>query len=372
MSLTIFVFLIILSLLVFVHELGHFLAAKKMGIKVEEFGFGLPPRLWGLKRGGTIYSLNWLPIGGFVRLLGENGDEKIKKTDQRAFVNKTRKQRATVVVAGVLMNFLLGWLVVSFIFYRGVMVPAEKVIVEQVIVGSPAERAGLKEKDKIGEIIIGGRLGERKKIDSSQQLIELTKSHLGQELILMVERSGAEEISEIAVRAREDHPPDQGPLGIVITDLEKKQFVWYKAPFFGLIQSMQISFNLLLTIAAIIWRLLTAAEVPKEIAGPVGILQVTNQAVRFGFDAVLQMLGLLSLNLAVANLLPIPALDGGRLLFIGIEAISGKRVKARWERRAHEIGMLILLLLLVMITINDIGRILTTTALGAKIRSVLP
>jgi len=373
MLLTFIVFLIILSILVLVHELGHFLVAKKLGIKVEEFGFGLPPRLWGIKKGETVYSLNSMPIGGFVKLYGEEGEEERNskseirnpKLKNRAFYARPVWQRSLVLVAGVAMNFILGIFVVSFLFTQGVMVPTDRVHIEKVVAGSPAEQVGLKEKDVIkkvksqkSKVKIGKPQDapvEELEIKKGDQLTNFTKEHLGEEIVLTIIRDGIEQ--EIVVIPRQEYPSDQGPIGIVISNYEEKKYSLLQAPIFGTKEAFVLSWELAKGIGTTLWKLISFQPVAKDVAGPVGIAQMAGQAVKFGNLAVLELLGLLSLNLAIINILPFPALDGGRLLFVVIEGVTGKKVRANWERYVHQIGMIILLTLMVLVTLNDLVRI---------------
>ncbi len=372
MILTVFVFFIILSILVLVHELGHFVAAKRLGIKVEEFGFGLPPRIWGIKKGETMYSINWLPIGGFVKLYGEDREEensKVKgqssKLSDRAFYARPPWQRAIILVAGVTMNFILAIVVISYLFTQGVMVPVDRVHIDKVVAGSPADQAGLKEKDIVKKLKIpfGNAQGrqntkvktEEIEIKNGETLVNKTKEHLGQQISLIIVRNGQE--MEVMLIPRKDYPKDQGPLGIVISNYEEKKYPLAQAPILGLKESFKLSWELLKGIGTTLFKLVTFQSVSKDIAGPVGIAQMTGQAIKFGQSAVLELMGLLSLNLAIVNILPFPALDGGRLLFVVIEATTGKKIRAQWERYAHQVGMAILLALIVLVTLNDLVRI---------------
>lgn len=370
MLLTALIFFLTLSLLVMIHEFGHFFTAKKFGIKVEEFGFGLPPRIWGKKIGETLYSINALPFGGFVRLFGEDdtGDLKNKKKKEskmssRAFFTRPVHQRFLVVIAGVVMNFILGVAVISYLFTRGVMVPVDRVHIEKIVAGSPAETAGLMEGDIIrklksqnAKVKSQNNSEEEVIVKRGEDVTKFTKERLGEEIILTVERQGKE--LSVSITPRKDYPKDEGPMGIAISNFEEKKYAWWEAPIFGTKEALVLSFALVKGIVVTIGKLISFQSVSKDIAGPIGVYQMTGEAIKFGKSAVLELIGLLSLNLAIVNILPIPALDGGRLLFIVIEGITGKRIKTTWERYIHQIGMAILLGLILLITLNDVVRVL--------------
>ncbi len=362
MLVTIIVFLLILTVLVLIHEAGHFFVAKKLGIKVEEFGFGLPPRAFGIKKGETIYSINWLPIGGFVRLYGEDaagsGEVKIKNEEikdmKRAFFARSAWHRALIVFAGVFMNFVLAVLIISY-FYGvvGVQVPGNKVIISEVTKGSPAQKSGLKAGDTI-------EAADNKKITSPNQLISITKSHLGERVKLKIESEKSKIIREISVTLRKVYPSDEGPMGVAIMpNIIIKKYPLYQAPFVGLVEALKDSWLIISGLGLVLSDLFFHAQVPKGVAGPVGIAQLTGQFIQVGPLAVLSFVSLLSLNLAILNILPVPALDGGRLFFILIEAITGHKVSRKFEGYTHAIGMAILLALILLITINDIIHIVT-------------
>ena len=349
--------------MVLIHEAGHFFVAKKLGIKVEEFGFGLPPRAFGIKRGETIYSINWLPIGGFVKLYGEDeaGGGKItnsksqitnNKDTSRAFFSRPVWQRALVVIARGVMNFLLAVLILTYFFgISGVQIPGDKVFVTDIVKDSPAQVSGLKTGDQIVSI-------NSEKITSPTQLVSVTKQHLGKKAALQIKRVG--ESKTIEIIPRKTYPVNQGPIGIGISsDVIVKKSPLYQAPFVGLGQAVNYSWLILSGLGMIVYQLLIHAQVPKGVAGPVGIAQLTGQFVAIGPLAVLCFVSLLSLNLAILNILPIPALDGGRLFFILIEGVTGKKVPQRFEGYAHAIGMALLLALIAVITLSDIIRVIS-------------
>lgn len=371
MVVTILVFLLILSVLVLVHELGHYLVAKKLGVKVEEFGFGFPPRVWGKKIGETVYSINLLPIGGFVKLYGEDdaGGGKLgsvaeealtnKKDIKRAFFARPVWQRASIVVAGVVMNFLLAFVILTYLFaFRGVSTPGQDVQIVGVAPHSPAEAVGLRS----GEIV---KSIDGKKITSPNELISYTKSHLGKELTLVVMRDNKTQTIKITPRVH--YPADQGAMGVAIANtVITKKYPLYEAPFIGFKESFKDTWMIGQGLWTTVTTVAVQRQVPQGLAGPVGIAQLTGEFIKIGPDAVLSLVSLLSLNLAVLNILPIPALDGGRFFFILIEAVTRRKVNPVVEGYAHAVGMVFLLVLIALITLHDVIRVVTGQPLLPK------
>lgn len=354
---TVVIFFIVLSILVIIHELGHFFAAKINGIKVEEFGFGLPPRVFGIHIGETLYSINALPFGGFVKLLGEEEQElsgnKLSEADlSRTFSRKKNWQKIMVVVAGVVCNFLLGWVIISYLFTRGVPVPSDIVNVESVVVDSPAEKAGLLKGDKIRTVAFED---EVKKITSTEELTSFAKTYGDQEIKLGVER-GTDKLT-LTIIPRKNPPSGQGALGLVISNYILKKYSITEAPLLGLVESANMTKLIFTELSKTLFKFVTFQKQEAEIAGPVGIARLTSAAARQGTDALLQMIGLLSLNLAVINILPFPALDGGRLALIVYEMIARRKVNPRIEQKLNMIGFAFLLSLIVLVTINDIIKL---------------
>lgn len=373
MLVTILVFLLILSVLVLIHELGHYLVAKKLGVKVEEFGFGFPPRVFGKKIGETIYSINLLPIGGFVKLYGEDeaGAGKLqipnnkfqntentkyeilntKYDERRAFIFRPVWQRASIVFAGVFMNFLLATVIISYLFaYQGVPTPGNTVQIVALAKNAPAAAAGL----HVGDIILSV---DGRSVTSPDAVISYTKAHLGKAIAVSV-KGKAGSVKTIEVTPRVHYPSNEGAMGVAIAqNVVIKKYPWYQAPFVGIRESVVESWMILQGL----WQALTVAAVqhvvPAGLAGPVGIAELTGQFIKVGPEAVLSLVSLLSLNLAILNVLPIPALDGGRLFFILFEAVTRRKVNQKFESYAHMIGMVILLALILFITLHDVLRI---------------
>lgn len=364
MLLTIISFILVLTILVLIHELGHFITAKWLGVKVEEFGFGFPPRAWGKKIGETIYSINWLPIGGFVKLFGEDeagggrvgsvSPEKIEKKDRkRAFFARSVWQRFLIVFAGVFMNFTLATVLLTYIVgVQGIPRPGNEVFVVTVVKNTPAEKAGLTQGDRIVAI-------DALAVDAPEKLITYTKSHVGKQIALtIVTKENKKET--ISLTPRTTYPSNEGAMGVAVgTNVVLQKYPWYQWPFVGLREALIQSWMIVSGLWQLLVQLFTKGQVPQGLAGPVGIAQITGQFVQMGVIPTLSLLALLSLNLAILNILPIPALDGGRLFFIVIEAVFRKKVSPKVEGYAHAIGMALLLALIVLITLHDIIRIAT-------------
>ena len=345
---SIILFVIVLSLLVFVHEFSHFLAAKRSGVDVEEFGFGLPPRVFGKKFKGTIYSINLLPVGGFVRLKGEGG-EGLDFKDQGSFSSASRKNRVFIIVAGVLGNLILAFLIFLFLAIAGYPRFAGQVIIDGVNKDSPAEMSGIKTGDAIIRI-------DNLAVDGAADLVSYTNSHKGVKIEFSILRDGQQ--STVAITPRISPPSGEGPLGVKL--ITKGSIVYdrypiIKAPFKAL-EELGRSVYLVFSALFSMLRTLFSFNVPQGVTGVVGIYKLTQEASGIGFRVLLQFVALLSVNLFVFNILPVPALDGGRLLFIFLETILKRKISPRIENTVNNIGLAVLLAVFIFITISDIRR----------------
>ncbi len=350
-------FILILAVLVLVHELGHFLAAKKNGVLVEEFGFGFPPRLFGIKKGETLYSINLLPLGGFVKLYGEeyHEDKKSKSSlRDRTFIYKKPWQKIVIIVAGILGNFLLGWVIISFLFTQGVPTPTNQVLVESVQKNSPAESAGLQARDQVTKIVVRK---QEYSIKTSEDLILLSKKNAGIPMTVSVKRKGVEK--QLEITPRKNPPSGQGPLGVVVTTpFVEKKYSWIEAPYYGLVFAFETTVRIVQGLSKVIVQFVTFQKTDADVRGPIGIAQITGETIKFGKNAVLELTALLSLNLAVINILPFPALDGGRLVFVLYEWATKKRVNKTVERYVNLFGIVLLLTLAFVISVQDVFRLL--------------
>ena len=534
--LTVIAFIVIFSVLILVHEFGHFIMAKRAGIKVEEFGFGLPPRIWGKKKGETIYSVNWIPFGGFVRMLGEDQADPKMLRSKRSFAAQSMRARVMVIVAGVVMNFLLAWVLMwvgftvgmqpllgpddvlpavnngqivlnqgveiksvdegslaadagfkaediiysisgskvddnnlaaitkdpaksfgviregkaltlqipvndilkatqqklglnfydfgdfprvrifdlkpntvayqaglrsedvilsvngqqifdipqyeslirglpklEYTVYRDGLVQqvtversrARQVIISGVIPGSPADKAGLKNEDII--LTING-----KQLTDSQEIVNYVQDHKDEQLAYMVDRGGQQLFYEIK--------PEAGRVGIMLSELmsyiddqgvsvynadqlasvkeiKNEQYPFYIAIYKSLGETWKLSVTTAQMFTGFVGGLVSRGEIPATVSGPIGIAEMTHVFVQEGFIPLLRFVAVLSLSLAVINILPFPALDGGRLLFIVIEFVIGRKVNQRWENYIHALGYFLIMALILVVTYSDIVKL---------------
>ncbi len=362
MFLTIFIFILILGLLVFVHEFGHFIMAKRAGIRVEEFGFGLPPRIFGIKKGETLYSLNLFPIGGFVKIFGEDGQRKKDPAlDKRAFYNQSLGKRMIIISAGVIMNFILAGVLLGIGHWIGLPTiigdnqtgfEDVKVQIVQITSGSPANEIGIRIGDEIKEVSFGSQKIEVKTVSQVQEFTSLYK---GKEIGVVFERG--DQSFEEKVLVRTNYPDTEGPLGIALARTAIVSQPWYKAIWLGFLSMITLIGVITITFIGFIWQLLTTGQVLVEGGGPVYIFSLTNQATQLGLIYILQFTAILSVNLGIINILPFPALDGGRLIFLLIEKIKGSPVSQKIEGLTHTIGFFILIFLMVLITWRDIIKL---------------
>ncbi len=373
MILTIIIFLIVLSVLVFVHELGHFIVAKRSGMKVHEFGFGFPPRAFGIqkvngkwkfvagnketKTDDTVYSVNWIPLGGFVKIMGEDNDSG---ADPRSFINKPFYQRLATLLAGVIMNFILAGVLLGIGYMAGLPIAVQSlddlpknatfadkhVAIIYVAENSPATKAGLAADDIIEKV--NGQI-----FDNIQSLQGFIKEHKGQKIVFDIQR--VNEHKTISVDSDPNPAEGKGAVGIGMALYGKLKF-----PFFYAIgQGFRTAYEQLVNIATGLYHLFATGAGLKSLGGPVKIAQLTGQVASLGIIPLIQFAAFLSLNLALLNVLPFPALDGGRVLFLIIEKIRRKPNNAKVEQYANAIGFMALLLLMLVITVRDVSQLET-------------
>ncbi len=340
------IFIVALSILVLVHEFGHFFAARKTGVKVEEFGLGLPPRIFGKKIGDTIYSINWLPIGGFCKLYGEDGDGK----GGNSFNHKKPWQKLIIVLGGVLMNLVLAIVIFSTVYsILGVPSETDTVKIIGIAKNSPAEKVGLRENDIILKV-------QDKKIKKPTDLTDEVAKFKGKSVNLVVNKG-----TTVLVEVRDNPPEGEGAIGIAISNTEMVKVPWYQF-YKGIGAGFKEAYYWGKIIGNGVFKMiggLFTGNVPKDVSGPIGMYQATSSINKNqGFLAVIHFFGIVSVNLALVNILPFPALDGGRILFVLYEMISKKKANPKIEMVVNNIGMLLLLGLILLITAGDVSRVL--------------
>lgn len=341
--LTALAFAAIIILLILVHELGHFITAKLSGVKVEEFGFGLPPRMVGVRWGETIYSLNWLPLGGFVKMLGEEDPSA-----PRSLASKSVGTRLLVLSAGSLMNALLPFI----LFSVSLMIPRQVIVgdvrINEVMADSPAARVGLQAGDIITSV-------DNATVRNTADLRYQLQLNLGNQISLGTRRDGTERT--VSLVPRWNPPEGQGAIGISIGmansyTISESYPVWRAVPL-----GVQTCWNSFVLVKNEIVGWFVRRTVP-QVAGPVGIVQITGEVAKRGFSPLFEFAAFLSINLGIINLFPIPALDGGRIAFVLLEWLRrGKRISPKIEGMMHLIGFALLIAAMLAVTYQDIIRI---------------
>ena len=351
MGLSILSFIVLLGILIFVHELGHFLVAKYSGVGVLKFSLGFGPRLVGKKYGETEYLLSLIPLGGYVKLLGESDDDELSPEDRkRSFLQQPVWVRMAIVAAGPLFNFLLAIVIFFMVFMSGVPVLTSQI--GSVQEGSAAAAAGLLENDTITAI-------DGRNIDRWNKLAEIISESEGKVITLTILRGDRR--LEVLVQPKEikthnvfGEEISTYKIGIspskriVVESMNPLRAAWE-----SLIHTWTITKLTLMSIVKLIQGVLS----PRTLGGPILIAQIASAQVKEGLIPFVMFMGLLSINLAVLNLLPIPVLDGGHLLFFLIELVKGSEVNIRWREWAQQVGFAILILLMIFVVIMDVERL---------------
>ncbi|MFA5211152.1 MAG: RIP metalloprotease RseP [Patescibacteria group bacterium] len=396
---TILLFLLILAILVLAHEWGHFFTARFFGMKVHEFGIGFPPRLcgfyhdpktgkkvfvWGKGKSSlkntvsgqdkndlieknefpaTLYSLNLLPLGGFCQIKGENGDEStqdgsdsIENCVQDSFSAKKSWQKIVVLSAGVFMNFILASLVLGFglmvglpadfsggVDEKAIVIEEPSVIIEQIVKNSPAEKVGLSYGDKILFL-------NETAIKNTLELNAFITANQDKEMEMIVLRNN----EKINFKIIPEKNENRYLIGVMIADAGIVRYPWYIAFYKGFLAAIIGFVNIFISFYLLLKNLILGQGLIFDVSGPVGIVNLVGESAKLGFNYILNLIAMLSLSLAAINILPIPALDGGRILFILIGKIKGSPVKQKYENFAHTIGFILLMALIVLVTWRDI------------------
>jgi len=334
-----------LALLILGHEAGHFFVAKLFGMKIDEFGFGFPPRIKAIKKGETEYSLNWLPFGGFVKISGEEEQitdpEKLyalpPEEKKRYFLFQPAWRRFLVIASGIIVNFIIGWMAISFVIMVGT---SPLIIINGVQVGSPAEKAGI----AAGDII--------KNYPTSGDFKNFIDANRGRQMTLEIIRGG-KDLKFTAV-PKVSTGPDEGALGVEFSEAGITREKFFPALVSGFKESILICEATVSAFYELFKNLIVHGSLMAGVVGPVGIFSVAEKTGNIGLIYLLQLIGLISLNLAVLNLIPFPALDGGRLFLIILEKVKGSPVSIKTQSLINGVGFAVLLFLMAIITVRDV------------------
>ena len=352
---TLFIFLLTFTVIIAVHEFGHYLTARLLGMKVLEFAFGFPPRIAAIRHAEIDYSINAIPFGGFVRILGQD-DFAIRQAGEGqpgSFTSKPWWAQAIVLAAGVTMNMILALFVLTIAFATGTTASTGDVRVREVAPDSPALRAGI----QVGDLV---RAIDDREVKRSNDLVNYVRAQArlrpDQEVTLVLERNGRP-VPAVKAVPRAEPPEGQGPLGISLEEVQGPIAVALPEAF-G--QAVALSGQVIAQIAELPGQLLAprgATDAPT-VGGPIEIFRVTGEVAQFGLPTFLKLVGVLSVNLAVLNIVPFPGLDGGRLFFVLLGGIFRVRLTPQVEAAVHAVGFVLLLLLLVVVSIADIRRVI--------------
>jgi regulator of sigma E protease len=356
------IFIIVLAVIVLVHELGHFLLAKIFGVRVEEFGVGIPPRAVGKQIGETLYSANWIPLGGFVKMLGEeNSDEKISESEKsKSFSAKSKWKQALILIAGISFNLIFAWLVISLGFVIGMPAPVGesvfgqtqnvRTVVTGVVPKSPADVAGL----AVGDDVFAVKIGNQPIVNPTAENISsaISKSQTGD--ISISYQRGNYLVKTISITPSTGIVPGERLIGISMEDLGTLKL----SPPFAFLEGAHTTYILTVAtaqgLAQFLWQTVQLKSNWSEVSGPIGIASVVGQATQLGFVYLLSLIALISINLALINLVPFPALDGGRLLFVVIEAVIRRPIPSRVANWLNTVGFFLLLALMIFISVHDV------------------
>lgn len=363
---SIIIFIIILGGLILIHEFGHFILAKRSGIRVDEFGIGFPPRLMRLfKWGETEYTINWIPFGGFVKIFGENPtDDAVAggPDKKRSFAHKSKLTQAAVIGAGIVSNVLTGWLLLSIIFAVGFSASTElypertlenvAVTITGILENSPAAGAGFKEGDVLKTVTSGT---SKNAVSSVEMVQEYIGSHGSDVITLNVLRG--EQTLELQVVPKEGIVDGKHAIGIAMDEIGFLQFPIHEALWQGALITFDFIGQIAVGLGSLIYQAIVGTADYSQVTGPVGIVGIVDDVAELGFLYVLRFAAIISINLAVLNLLPFPALDGGRLFFLLIETIARKPLPSRFVIMANTVGFVLLIILMIAITWKDIAAL---------------
>ncbi len=361
---SILIFILVLFVLILVHEWGHFIVAKKTGMRVDEFGIGFPPKVTSVKKGETEYSFNIFPIGGFVRIFGEDLADTDDPEYNRSFASKSKLQQAAVLLAGVVMNVIFAWFLFFVVLTIGVPTAVDEseagdsaqLLVASVLEDGPADKAGLERNAIITSLSAGI---DKDVILNPTSFRAFTEDHPNTDLEVGYELAGEQYTAiikpEVGIVASD---PERPAVGVALSLVETKRTPFYIAWFDAAVMTISSLGAITVGIATLLSDTVLGQADFSQVAGPIGIAGLVGDAAEFGFTSLLLFTAFISLNLAVINLLPIPALDGGRLLFVGIEAVTKKPINPVWTYRLNAAGFFLLIALMILVTWSDVTKLI--------------
>ena len=362
---SILIFLGVLFVLVLVHELGHFAVAKWTGMRVDEFGIGFPPKLFGIKKGETLYSINAFPVGGFVKIHGEDSVLTGEKADSgRAFTAKSKWAQGAVLIAGITMNILFAWMLMVVVFTTGVETSVTeseasenaKLIITNVLPESPADKVQITSGSVIKSVQAGNETLATLTPSAFSGFVE---SHAGTPLTIVYTYQGEPRVvkleSETDIIADK---PAQHAVGVALTQVDTVKRSFIESTSEALVFTITGLRDITVGLASLFYDAIQLKADFSQVAGPIGIVGLVGEASAFGITALLMFTAFISLNLAVINILPFPALDGGRLLFVIIEAVKGSPITPKYVATMNTVGFVLLIVLMVAVTWNDVERLI--------------
>ncbi|MDO8620338.1 MAG: RIP metalloprotease RseP [bacterium] len=367
---TIVLFFIILGSLVFVHELGHFLAAKKSGIRVDEFALGFPPKVLGKKVGETVYNLNLIPFGGYVKIFGDDADVMsdmaVSEADKaRSFIAKPRYIQAVVLASGVLGNIVFAWLLISISFMAGIPsaidgryeneVRDTKLTITTVLPDSPAYKAGLRSGDAIVSITEGAKQFTDSDSEKAGDFIGASTGALA------ISYTRGKEEGRITVEPIAGIVEGKPAIGVSLDTIGVVRFGFFRSFFEGALMTSDLLREVTIGLFGFLQQAILGKADLASVTGPVGIAGMVGEARVLGIVYLLSFTAFISINLAVINLLPIPALDGGRLLFLAIEGIIRRPIPVKFTRVVNTTGFVLLILFMLFITYRDVIKLVSSS-----------